>query len=241
MERRICLRAFAVCAVLALGLGGCVQPTVVQDTPVTVTPEVVAPSLDGPIKTLDIAVEYVDDRRQRVGYEYQPRDVILVFPVIPGQIFGDPSGPPVFIEEVASEQRLTLDLARAEPLLEGVARVMRNSRMTRGLHILPNNTRLARIGTFPFDARTEEPLGAGGFIDAATRDYLILMYFDRACHLTGALQLDEAEFRHDIEIPAAGFYWVQGEEYAPGRHLIRRYQPAHGAVFSIHLLELKQI
>ena len=194
----------------------------------------------GSLTVVRASVEYVDENNLLVDARFQPRHIVLVFPYIPGQIFGSPGSELLFTRLLTPRSELQLELENALPGLQDGATILQTVAETAGLTIRPAQARLARIGTFPFDAQTLEPLGEGGFIDATTREHLILMYFDRPCVLSGTLYINQDEYVHDIAIPAAGFHFLRLQQQGAGRHLLSRAEVTSGIVFSIRLQHLQQ-
>lgn len=190
---------------------------------------------------LNAGVEYIDDDNQTLDARFQPGQLALMFPYVTGQIFGNPGSDMLFTELLTPQGGLHLDLARALPGLARGASTLQASENTEGLSIRPAGTRLARIGTFPFDARTREPLGEGGFLDARTREHLILVYFDRPCVVSGTLHADGAAFRHDITVPAPGFHFLRVHRLDALRYELTRVDAASSVIFSIHRLNLQGI
>lgn len=189
---------------------------------------------------LRAGVEFIDDENQVVDAQYQPRHLVLVFPYIPGQLFGTPGSDLLFTVLLTPDDTLQLDLSRALPGLQAGVDTLQATGETAGLSARPARTRFARIGTFPFDAKTREPLGAGGFIDGETREHLLLTYFDRPCVLSGTLVIDGAAYVHDIRIPAAGFHWLRIRQQGDGRYVVSRTQDASRIVFTINPDNLQQ-
>jgi hypothetical protein len=215
-----------VTLLLAVLLFGCAAFTATRDA--------------GGLTGLQASVEYTDDSNQVIDARYQPRQIALVFPYVPGQIFGSPGSEVLFTELVTPEGTLHLQFERALPGLQEGAATLQATATTEGLSIRPARTRFARIGTFPFDARTRKPLGEGGFIDGRTREHLILMYFDRPCVLAGTLTVGQEKYVHTISIPVAGFHLLRVEQQGPRHHVLSRAEDPSGIIFSIHLLDLQQ-
>lgn len=199
------------------------------------------PDAERGLTELRAGVEYTDDDNQAIDARFQPGRLALVFPYIPGQIFGSPGSELLFTALLTPQASLQLDLTRALSALDRGAITLQAGENTAGMSIRPAGTRLARIGTFPFDARTREPLGEGGFIDARTREHMILMYFDRPCALSGTLEVDGESYLHDITIPAAGFHFLRVRQLDQLRYRLERADATASVVFSIHLLNLQSI
>jgi hypothetical protein len=198
------------------------------------------PDAERALSVLQADVEYTDDDNQPIDARFQPGQLVLLFPYVPGQIFGSPGSTLLFTKRLSTQDSLHLDLTRALPGLRQGASTLQASADTEGLAIRPARTRLARIGTFPFDARAREPLGEGGFIDARTREHLILMYFDRPCVLSGTLHIGEKSYRHDITIPVAGFHLLRVQQQDARHYTLVRADATSAITFSIHLLNLQQ-
>lgn len=184
---------------------------------------------------LQASIEYIDDDNQAIDARFQPGQLVLVFPYVPGQIFGSPGSDILFTVLLTPQGGLQLDLTRALPGLRQGATTLQAGVNTEGLSIRPAGTRLARIGTFPFDAGTLEPLDEGGFIDARTREHMILVYFDRPCVLSGTLRVGEESYLHDITIPAAGFHFLRVRQEDARRYALVRADAASAVIFSIQL------
>lgn len=209
-------------------LGGCVS------TPLQTTPEA------GAIGVLHTRVEYMDRQHRHVPAKYNPRQVTLVFPLIPGQIFGNPDSKPVFIKALEGKLEFSLALDASVAETDSAALSLRDVRVTRGLQVSPAATRFARLATFAFNSNTGAEVGGAGFIDAQSRDHLILIYADRACRITGTLHTGDEQHRHDIVLPGRGFHWVRVHREGGGVYVLRHFLPDNGVLFSITLLQLQQ-
>ena len=204
-------------------------------------PQSPGPSEKSSLREISLAVQYVDSDNDPVQPEYHPENVVLVFPHIPGEIFGSPSGDPILITPVSVGDSVTLDLAKAEQALAGELSALKPGPNTDGLVISPANAQFTRIGTFPYNARTFEDIGGGGFTDPASRKLMVLMYFDRPCTLTGEITAEGSVFRHAIDIPDRGFHWIQYDKPLKNEFVLTRGAPVSDIVFSITLYHLKRI
>ena len=196
---------------------------------------------DRPVRELSLTIEYVDTNNDPVAPEYHPDNVVLVFPHIPGEIFGSPSGDPILITPVSVGDRVVLDLAKAKQALAGELAPLKPGPNTEGLAITPADVQFTRVGTFPHHARTFENIGGGSFTDPVSRKSMILMYFDRPCTLTGAVAADGSVFHHAINIPQPGFHWIGFDKPRKNEYRLTRVAPVPGIVFSITLFHLQRI
>ena len=193
------------------------------------------------IGTLISRAEYVDTDNRHIPAEFNPKEVVLVFPYIPGQIFGNPTGEPLFVAHVKEDLAFELDLAGKIAEIDNGAKRLQASRLTEGLEVTPKSTRFARLGTFALDPKTGEPLGGGGFIDATSRDFLILLYVDRPCTISGTLELGEERHEHDIELGSPGFHWVRVYRVSTHHYRLNAFTPQTPPLFSISLIDLQQV
>jgi hypothetical protein len=195
-------------------------------------------NISGPgISRVDASVEYVGPGNIKLPREQYPRDVLLVFPVVSGGIFGDPDDDVMFAEKIDESMRFSLELDEKIGEMESRSMPLTDEWKYRGLRITPENTLLARVGTFPYSIKTRQLIGAGGFIDPVSRNTLVLIYVDRACVISGNVILDNARFSHDIILPGKGFHWIQVKRDSHNSYSLERY-PDNNANFSIHIQNL---
>mgnify|MGYP006909085488 FL=1 len=199
------------------------------------------PSDSRGMTSLDVSVEYLSEDRGVLSRKYFPQGVVLAFPYIPGEIFGTPRSRPLFQKNINHNDHFTLNLADALPRMEEEARPLLQTWQETGLAIEPANTRLVRIGTFPFDAKTREPIGGGGFIEENSKDNLILMYFDRACHIQGGFEINEEIFSHDIKVPGRGFHFIRVRPTARNQFHLEYFPGQPSVTFSIHVFNLQRV
>lgn len=207
----------------------------------TATPTTRAPSGAGALDELAFTIEYVDRNNKIVPAKFQPQDVVLVFPYIPGDIFGSPDSKPVFIAPVSIEARVAVNLDRLDSVLAPLAATVTDAARASGLALAPADARFARMGTFPHEAETFAPVGGGGFLDPVTRDTMILVYFDRPCTITGDRVAGGDTFSHAIRVPAAGLHWIRVVDEGAGRYTLRNDRAIPEVVFSITLYNLKAL
>lgn len=197
------------------------------------------PSVAASLTVVNARVQYLGPDRSVLPGSHFPKDVVIILPYLSGAIFGNPRSKPIFQKRLTGELEFSLVLSDALAEMQAGAATLTREWASRGLSVTPEDTRLARIGTFAFNARTREELGYGGFIDTTTLDNLILVYVDRACEISGSFKLGEESYRHAIRLPAAGFHWLRVKRLDDDVHELI-YTPPGGPVnFSIHLLDLQ--
>ena len=139
------------------------------------------------------------------------------FGAIPGSINGDLKGPLTKVEG-NTLGGLAFDLDQLSGM-RGLAEVLTPDTIAWGLVVAPASTRIARVYTY-FDIHGEEEQQAlVGFADSNSKHVMVLVYFDRACHLTGSVEVaphigGTTKYRYDVTINNAGFHWLA---YSPDR------------------------
>ncbi|QBY05417.1 hypothetical protein E2K93_14020 [Thalassotalea sp. HSM 43] len=129
-------------------------------------------------------------------------DLNLLFPAIPGSIFGMPSPELVHISSVNNDFTFELTLPNDMDALA--------SRLTGGaLMITPADTKVLRLGTFHVFPSMRDSVGGGGFIHKPSGDFMLLVYFSKSAHISGQFAIGRDQFEHDINIPAAGWHWIK--------------------------------
>jgi hypothetical protein len=190
------------------------------------------------ISVIDTMVEYVGPNNIRLDDAYYPRQVALAFPMVGGAIFGAPGDTTIFAAGLDQSLHLYIDLTEREDEINRSILPLSDELHHSGLNIEPQDTRIGRLGTFAYSLEDGQQIGAGGFIDPATRRSLILLYVDRACRLTGELSMDNRTYRHELEFAEKGFHWIEVEKTSRSSRLLKNH---HGskARFAIQIEELE--
>jgi hypothetical protein len=118
--------------------------------------------------------------------------------LVRGDIFGNPSV--TLHEETGNLQQLTLDLTALATVADKYAEPLTPTALLRGFRTEPAQARLARVGTFTYDALSGTAIGATGFIAPADGRLLLLIYADRPCRLHGVIPLSPSE-SVDVDAP----------------------------------------
>jgi hypothetical protein len=141
----------------------------------------------------------------------RPINASLTLGVIAGAIGGTPSRPLQVVRIAKSTIELDLDSFEAAAIK--YAAPMTPAFTQSGLQIDPVDTRFARVstglkysGSLPGDLRV-------GFIDPDSKNPLTLVYFDRACRLTGTRAMtnpgsDNLTLVYDVTVDKPGLHWI---------------------------------
>lgn len=150
----------------------------------------------------------VDEKRRPLSPDpLAGQEIQVWFPAIAGHLFGTPN--------VESSWSATPDDngAFAFPLSDVAGELRKMSQAfdasETALLLEPQETRFARISSYAVSEFDGELLGRASWNDPQTRSELLLVYFDRGCRMLGSVFYGEDELRVDLQIPAAGLYWLR--------------------------------
>ncbi len=185
------------------------------------------------IQQFNSRVEYTDNHNDSVPSELNPSELLLVFPYIPGRMYGQPSGDLFLMKHLSGKLDFQLDLRGKYKEIAAFARPMQMQ--GQGLQIQPRETRMARMGTFAFDPRTMDMIGDGSFIDRQSREYLIMVYVDQPCQITGTVEMHGKVYDHNIRLTEKGFHWIKFRKQGKEGFLLREFSPPDGVNFTVTL------
>jgi hypothetical protein len=168
-------------------------------------------------------VEFIDEERNPVPVQSPLREMRLLFSSIPGQIDGPVRSEPLQSIRVINVPHFRLDVGGMTEKLREIATPFVSTTLTRGLSMTPPSTRFVRIATLAVDPGTGRSIGGAGFLDPASRDYLILVYVDRPCSLTGTMRINDLRIDHDVRLTRAGFHWLRYHRPEEGRLVLNEH------------------
>jgi len=193
------------------------------------------------ITRIDSSVEYVGPDNIHLSEEQYPKDVILMLPYVTGSIFGTTSPAPVYIVPVDSQLNFSLDLTEKIDEIDKAAAPLTEEWRSIGLTVEPANTRIIRIGTFPYSFVTEDSIGVGGFIDPVSRNTMILVYVNRACEIKGEVDLGREHYSHHLIFSGKGFHWIEVIKRSTNYYVLQNYHGDSTIKFSVHIENLQLI
>lgn len=190
------------------------------------TPRAPAPQATS-ATTLAVRMEYSQDGDADKVVSWT-RETRLWMGLVRGDIFGNPSV--TLYEQTGNLQQLRLDVTALAAVAHKYAEPLTPTALTRGFRVEPAQARLARVGTFVYDAISGTAIGATGFTAPSDGRLLLLIYADRPCRLHGVVPLSPAEAVDvDAQLSGAGFHWLKIVDDDPSRqHLV--LMPAMTAV-----------
>ncbi len=158
---------------------------------------------------------YSYSRERLTGYD-KKTGLKLIFPTIPGALFGNPTDDILHVSEPTEGYTFNLPLPSN---VDDKAATFREP----GLSISPSNTKVLRLATFHAYPPYEANVGGGGFINTATGNFLILVYFSNPVDITGTVLLGEDRFDHEITTSSAGWNWIEISELSKNRFRLSDY------------------
>lgn len=135
--------------------------------------------------------------------------LVAAFPVITGAVWGAPDTEPLVFAPAPFGGTMTVPLKELEQKIQPMASPATPESLKAGLLVQPEDTRLARVGTFFADKEQERYVFGAGFIDQASGDFLVLVYVDRPCTLSGTVSVQELPTQYHVQIPTPGMHWLR--------------------------------
>jgi hypothetical protein len=179
-----------------------------------------------PVTRLESSAEFVDVDHRVIAPPEPRRAAILVFPFIPGALYGSPQSKGAFMATTDADLRFSLEIAAQSSQVDLAAATSKVA----GVVVEPESTRFVRMGTFPFDAQSGEAIGGGGLVDPITREAVLLVYVDRPCTMRGTAKFGDATLEHDLRFSKVGFHWVRLVQLTTPKHHVARNMAASDPV-----------
>jgi hypothetical protein len=132
----------------------------------------------------------------------------LWFPYVVGDFYGAPDTVD-FIQPVPqADGTITVDLNKGHDQLLAALKPEAVEFSLSFMTIEPAEARIARLTPMAMQADGIEQVGTTDWVDAESKQRLMLIYADRPCRIHGG--------SYDIRIPATGFVWI-GETMTDGK------------------------
>lgn len=162
------------------------------------------------------------ERSGEIEGEWHSDEILPYFGFIPGSIFGSPLEHIVLPVEVGEESRVVVQLSDWAAMAESAAEPMTDRNLELGLRIQPADTRFLRVSTLAYDLVHDTGMD-GGFQELGRGGFMILVYTDRACDISGVITLGGDEYTHSISLPSNGFHYVHvGDNNHLSRQNVRK-------------------
>lgn len=165
------------------------------------------------LELIKLKAVVIQDMGDSIESDAIGREVYVSLRAIPGEIVGRPLNEQAMGFKVRVGDELSLPMIRFENAFKLLASTASAQMKKSGLTVMPEETRFVRVGTF---SQYTEPsisprLVGAKFVDAKTRQSVLLVYFDRACKLVGATNEGNSVVSASVTIPDAGFYWIRND------------------------------
>jgi len=188
------------------------------------------------IGPLDIPVKSLNTAGELSALEDRSVDWVLMIGAIGGNIAGATDPLQALLIGHAQSFRWDPD-TQSGSVGRHVARLDKKfgHALSSSVTLVPKDARFARIATTVW-SKTKPDLGkAVGWVDSETGNELVLLYFDRPCRLSGSLTLkslshDKLNEAFNVEVPSAGWLWLQIEHVDPLHSKVSRAVSPHPAL-----------
>jgi hypothetical protein len=134
--------------------------------------------------------------------ELQAEPFRLWFPYIAGDLYGAANTGDFINPKVGPDHHFEIDLNRSHADL--LASLQETKLSLSFLRLEPAEARIARLSPLVMQADGIDQIGAADWVDAGSRQRLMLVYFDRPARITGS----SAAVRYDIQAAEAGYVWI---------------------------------
>lgn len=194
-QRKVGLCVFAVVCVCAGMISGCATSSL---------PRPASDSIEIPVKFINAAGDVLPVGSRPAGLE-------LTLGPIAGSITGTAHQ---YTQIVPIGHQRSISLALGELSAKMDLQATKISGAPPGvLQVIPQDARFVRVATGVWFKSKQPVTKSVGFVDAETRDALILICFDRPCRLTGTVvrKIESGETvtrEYDVDVESAGFVWM---------------------------------
>ena len=155
----------------------------------------------------------------------------LFFPFIAGDLYG-PATTGDFIHPVISpDYSFQIDFGRVQPDL---SRSLQPTDFSLDyLKIDPADARIARLAPLALQLDGIEQVATTDWINAETRERLMLVYVDRPARITGTLVRDDYTIRYNIRATVPGYIWIARRKTDDGEQMYTEVEQPHSVVLAL--------
>ena len=154
-------------------------------------------------------VEFVEADSKRLIPLANVAPFNLLLGIVSGHIVGEATSGSIRRPVPDSAGTFVLNLDQLQVQVAATATSYVSADGVANLVVTPADTKFARVATTTHSENEPEVFGHTGWLSPASREPLVLVYFDQPCHLE-ATETGDAQNPHiDIDIPKAGLYWFR--------------------------------
>ena len=155
----------------------------------------------------------------------------LFFPFIAGDLYGSATTGDFIHPVVNPDYSFEIDFGRIQTDL---ARSLQPTEFSLDyLKIEPPDARIARLAPLALQPDGIEQVAVTDWINAATRERLMLVYFDRPSRITGSLVRDEYTIRYNVRATAAGYLWIARRQTDDGEQMYTEVEKPENVILAL--------
>jgi hypothetical protein len=155
----------------------------------------------------------------------------MFFPYIAGDLYGPATTGDFFRPVIRPDLSFDIDFGRVQSDLTGSLQPTEFS--LDYLKIDPPDARIARLAPLALQPDGIEQVAATEWIDSNTRERLMLVYFDRAARITGALMRSDYTIRYNIRATAPGYIWIARRQTEDGDQMYTEVRQPESVVLAL--------
>jgi hypothetical protein len=155
----------------------------------------------------------------------------LFFPFIAGDLYGPATTGDLIHPVLNPDYSFEIDFGRIE---QDLVRSLQPTEFSLDyLKIDPPNARIARLAPLALQPDGIEQVAVTDWIDAATRERLMLVYFDRPSRITGTLVRDDYTIRYNVRATAPGYLWIARRQTDDGEQMYTEVEKPQGVILAL--------
>jgi hypothetical protein len=180
--------------------------------------------LHSQIKFFSADLQAASDPLPRGGFR-------LIFTYIAGDLYGSATTGDFIHPVIHPDLTFEIDFSRVQPDLN---RSLQPTEFSLDyLRIEPPDARVARLAPLALQPDGIEQVAVTDWIDAATRERLMLVYVDRPSRITGALARDDYTIRYNVRATAPGYIWIARRQTDDGEQMYTEVEQPENVVLAL--------
>ncbi len=168
------------------------------------------------LRDFAVTVRLLDGDRNPLPDAGYTGEVTILMPFVAGRLFGEASGEGAIKKRVRVGDVLHFAAEALERPLERAAKGWTGGEASTW-SIAPSAARIVRLATLSLRPDGELFADQTVFLDADTKDGLLLLYVDRACSIRGTAPTGTGTADLAIDLPGPGFHWIRVRNLEKGR------------------------
>jgi hypothetical protein len=184
---------------------------------------------DRTAELINVPIQFTGVNGGEMPVDDRPVKWTAVLGAVPGGIFGAPNYPPPIAKDLGKATTVPIHLTALRDALDTQAATIAAAAAKAGWKIEPADTRFARLATTIVTADKARGPFWVGFVDSASKNKLLLVFFDRPCRLTGTVAIHEngtTTYTVDVSIEKPGLNWLAITSSGSDRRLTNAELPS---------------